>query len=83
VGVIENLAKRSAESKINDFVDYVRLGWNNYSFIFYIGGVSAILGSLFGTAGWLSVIATLIFFYYAGKFRKHLDAEKAKKTWKN
>lgn len=79
MGYIENIAKRAAQSEKGKFIDDVRVGWNNYSFIFYIGGISAILGSLFGVAGWLSTILTVLFFYYMGKFKKHLDIERAKK----
>ncbi len=83
MGTIENLAKRSSETKANEFFENVKLGWNSYSFVFYIGGVAAILGTIFGIAGWLSIFVTLFFFYYAGKFRRQLDREMSKKPWKN
>ena len=76
MGVINSMAKKAARSRHNEFLEYVRAGWSNYSFVFYIGGVSAILGSLFGIAGWLSVIVTVAFFYYAGKFVDELQLEK-------
>ena len=78
MGLVRNIARRAAHSKKSEFVDYVRHGWNNYSFIFYIGGISAILGGLFGIAGWLSIIVTVYFFYLAGKFKKEVDLEKEK-----
>jgi hypothetical protein len=56
----------------------MRVGWSNYSFLFYIGGVSAVLGGMFGLAGWVSAPATLIFFYYAGQFRQHVLRESKK-----
>ena len=73
---IHSIARKAAISKRGEFIDYVREGWNSYSFIFYIGGVSAILGSLFGIAGWLSVIVTVAFFYYAGKFVHMVRSER-------
>ncbi len=76
--VIHSMARKAARSKHSELLDRIRTGWNSYSFIFYIGGVSAILGSLFGVAGWLSVIVTVAFFYYAGKFVNELQQEKEK-----
>ena len=75
-GKINSIAKKAARSRHSEFLDRIRTGWNSYSFIFYIGGVSAILGSLFGVAGWLSVIVTVAFFYYAGRFVHELQQEK-------
>lgn len=74
--IIRPLARKAAHSKHIYFIEYVRHGWNNYSFIFYIGGISAILGKLFGVAGWLSVIVTVYFFYFMGKFKKEIELEK-------
>ncbi len=74
--IISSMARKAATAKPGEFLDLVRTGWNSYSFIFYIGGVSAILGSLFGIAGWLSVIVTVAFFYYAGRFVSELQKEK-------
>lgn len=75
---MKKLAKNAARSSIGGVMDNIRLGWSNYSFLFYIGGVSAILGSIFGLAGWLSTIVTVLFFYYAGEFRRHLAVESKK-----
>ena len=80
MGVIKHLAKNASRAKLGRITDNIRTGWNNYSFLFYIGGVSAILGSLFGLAGWASTIFTLTFFYYAGEFKKLMEEEK-KKIW--
>ena len=74
--IISSMARKAARSRHSELLDRIRTGWNSYSFIFYIGGVSAILGSLFGVAGWLSVIVTVAFFYYAGKFVNELQQEK-------
>ncbi len=79
--ILENIAERTAGSKLGNFVEGVRTGWNNYNFIFYIGGISAILGGLFGWAGWASIVITLLFFYYAGKFKEKVDiARKRRKA---
>ncbi len=80
MGAIERFVEKAVESRTSKFVETVRAGWNSYSFVFYIGGVSAILGSLFGVAGWLSIIITLAFFYYAGKFKMKYDEAKARKA---
>ncbi len=77
--ISEKLMARAAESKTGRFIDTIRTGWNSYSFIFYIGGISAILGSLFGIAGWLSIVVTIAFFYSAGRFRQRLDREKERR----
>jgi hypothetical protein len=71
--------KKAAASKTGKFIDAVRLGWNSYSFIFYIGGISAILGELFGWAGWLSTIITVLFFYYAGRLKEQVDLERKRR----
>ena len=61
-----------AKSRFHRVFDSIRVGWAQYNFIFYIGGVSALLGSVFGLAGWISTLFTLAFFYYAGEFEKHI-----------
>lgn len=71
--------EKVADSKLGRFVDDIKLGWNSYNFIFYIGGVAAILGSIFGLAGWAATIVTVLFFYYAGKFKRKLDLEKKRR----
>jgi hypothetical protein len=75
MSVIKKLAKNATRSTIGDFVDNIRVGWNNYSFLLYIGGASAILGGVFGLVGWASIVVTIVFFYYAGEFRKEVNAE--------
>jgi len=69
----DKLIMRYSHSGMGRFIDTVRTGWNNYSFIFYIGGISAILGSLFGWAGWLSTIVTVGFFYLTGRMKKRIE----------
>ena len=75
LGIRERFVDRYASSRIADFIDAVRLGWNSYSFIFYIGSISAILVGLFGGAGWISGIITVLFFYYSGKFKEKVDID--------
>ncbi len=77
------LLKKLAHSKLERFLDVVRHGYNSYGFIFYIGGISAILGGVFGVAGWLSIIVTIVFLYYAGKFKTFAEKEKNSKKHKN
>ena len=38
------LVRHAASSKPGHFIDTVRLGWNSFSFIFYIGGTDTIAG---------------------------------------
>ncbi len=75
--------KKLAHSKLEHFLDILRYGYNNYGFIFYIGGISAILGGVFGVAGWLSIVVTIAFLYYAGKFKIFVEKEKNSKRHKN
>lgn len=82
MGLIDRIAKRSAKSKHGKFIENIRYGWNNYSFVFYIGSISAILAGLFGIAGWLSIVITIAFLYYAGKIKKAIDVEKVKEEKK-
>jgi hypothetical protein len=77
--ISERLVERYASSRLGDFMSALRSGWNAYSFIFYIGGISAILGGIFGWAGWASAIVTLLFFYYAGKFKEKVDLHMKRK----
>jgi hypothetical protein len=81
LGVEERIVERYASSKISKFVSAVRLGWNSYSFIFYIGGISVILGGIY--SGWTAVAAviiTVVFFYYAGRFKEAVDRREKKKA---
>lgn len=75
MSVIKKLAKNATRSTIGSFIDTIRIGWTSYSFLFYIGGVSAILGGIFGDVGWISTIFTIMFFYFAGEFRKEVSAQ--------
>lgn len=76
--VIKHLAKNASRATLAKVIDNIRLGWTSYSFLFYIGGVSAILGGIFGLAGWASTILTVLFFYYAGEFKRNLEIESHK-----
>ena len=76
--VIKKLAKNASRSTIGDVIDNMRVGWTSDSFLFYIGGSSAILGGVFGLAGWASSALTIVAFYYAGEFRKQIRIETKK-----
>jgi hypothetical protein len=78
LGIVEKTVDRYATSKLSNFVNAVRLGWNSYSFLFYIGSISALLVGFFGLAGWISVAITILFFYYAGKFHETVEIDKKK-----
>jgi hypothetical protein len=79
MAISEKLVARAIDSRIGRVVEAMRLGWNSYSFIFYIGSISAILGTLFGSVGWLSVIVTILFFYFTGKFEQRVQKEKERR----
>lgn len=83
LGILERVVDNYASSRISNFISAVRLGWNSYSFIFYIGGIAAILVGLFGWAGWISVALTILFFYFAGKFKENVDIDKEKGATKS
>jgi hypothetical protein len=76
--VMKKLAKNASRSTIGDILDSIRIGWNSYSFLLALGGASAILGSVFGVAGWASSALTVTAFYYAGEFRKQVKREAKK-----
>ncbi len=76
--IIRPLARKLAKSKYGHVIEHIRYGWNNYSFIFYIGSISAIVAGLVGVYGGAAVLITIAFFYYAGKFKRELDREKEK-----
>ena len=46
LSIEERLLERYAASRIANFVDTMRMGWNAYNFIFYIGSIAAIFGIL-------------------------------------
>lgn len=78
LGAKERFVERYASSRVSRFITAVRQGWNSYSFIFYIGSISAILGGVYnGWAAVVVVIITIAFFYFAGIFNE--DVEQAKK----
>ncbi|MDE1855739.1 MAG: hypothetical protein KGH49_00685 [Candidatus Micrarchaeota archaeon] len=74
--LLEKAAHVFAHSRTGRFFEYVKIGWDNFNYIFYIGGISAILGGLFGLAGGFAVLLTIIFFYLAGRFMKELKNER-------
>ncbi len=82
MNVVERFAKRHMQSRFNHFIEMIRLGWNNYSFIFYIGSISAILGQFFGIAGAIATILTILFFYYAGRVSKVIEKERERERYR-
>lgn len=83
LGILERVVDNYASSRISNFISAVRLGWNSYSFLFYIGSISALLVGYFGMAGWISVIITILFFYYAGRFNEKVGINKKKGATKS
>ena len=67
-----------ARMRVLDIAEHVRIGWANYSYIFFIGGVIALLASAFGTWSAIAPVVTVGFFYYAGKFHERVQAMKPK-----
>lgn len=69
--MIEDFAADLARNRqVFNIVETMREGWNNYAFFFYIGSVSVILGAVFGLTGFVGILFTAAFFYYAGRFHK-------------
>jgi hypothetical protein len=68
------IAKLYAGSRLKDIVDNVRDGWNGFNFIFYIGGIGALLGAYFGLSGAVTVVLGIAFFYHVGKFHNSTKA---------
>jgi predicted permease len=71
--ITERVIERYAASRIAKFVDAMRVGWNAYNFIFYIASIAAIFGILTGWLGLFYVIVTILFFYYAGRFKEKVE----------
>ena len=63
-----------ARVRILEIAESVRIGWANYSYLFYIGGVSALLATAFGSWATIAPVVTICFFYYAGKFHERVQA---------
>ncbi len=79
MNISEKIVAKALDSRIGRATEAMRLGWNNYSFLFYIGSISAILGTLFGGIGWLSVIITVFFFYFVGRFEQKMMEERERR----
>ena len=73
LSVEERIIERYAASRMANFVDTMRMGWNAYNFIFYIGSIAAIFGILVGWVGLFYVVVTMLFFYCAGKFKERVE----------
>ncbi len=71
--LIDRSVQHFKTTQMHDFIDNVRTGWSNYSFIFYIGAVAAILGNYLGLAGTAALPVGVGVFYYLGKFHKRLS----------
>ena len=54
-------------------VEEVRYGYDKYGFLFFIGGVGAVLGSYLGIAGVGATAVTILFFWSAGRVHKHIQ----------
>lgn len=76
--IMRSLARNASRSTLGNALDSLRIGWSSYSFLLYIGSAAAILGGFFGFAGWISVVLTVVLFYYAGEFKKHVNIESKK-----
>ena len=72
----ERIARFGAHSHLGRKIDLIREGWNSYSFLFFIGGVATILGGILGLGAGIATVVTLVFFYYAGKFKRQVDEER-------
>jgi hypothetical protein len=71
--MINQIVKLYANSRLHIALNKIREGWQNYSFLFYIGSIGAILGKEWGIAGGGATALGLIFFYYIGDFHKKVE----------
>ncbi len=83
LSVTEKIIEKYTISRTERFIETMRLGWNAYNFIFYIGSIAAILGVLTGWIGVFYVIITMLFFYYAGKFKEKVELAKERNKLKS
>ena len=58
---------------IYNIIRTIKTGWAEWSFIFYIGAIGALLGSYFKLAGVSATLLALGFFYGAGKLHEHAE----------
>ncbi len=56
-----------------NIVRTIKKGWDAWNWVFYIGGISTIIGGYFKLAGVASLIVALAFFYFMGKFHEHAE----------
>ena len=59
--------------RIYKIIRTIKTGWAEWSFVFYIGAIGALLGSYFKLAGVSATILALGFFYGAGKLHEHAE----------
>jgi uncharacterized membrane protein len=83
LSVSERIIERYTVSRLERFLEAMKAGWNAYNFVFYIGSIAAILGVLTGWIGVFYVLITMLFFYYAGKFREKVEAAKKRNESKS
>ncbi len=72
--ILYNTAKQFHESSIHKIVRDIKKGWSEYNFLFYIGGISVILGNLMGFVGLTAMPVGLFFFWVAGRFSSQMGA---------
>ena len=76
--MISKIANLLIRSKAHHIINSIRIGWNNYSFLFYIGGISTIIGGVIGIAAApIAIILTLVIFYYLGQLHVKLQQKQA------
>ena len=56
----------------------IKTGWAEYSWVFYIGAIGALLGAYFRIAGIASIILACAFFYGAGRLHEHAERKMSK-----
>ena len=76
--MLSKLAKHYSKTHLSKIVDDLRIGYNQYSFFFWIPSIVALLASLLGLDLLLAFPLTLAFFWFAGRFHKELESQRAR-----
>jgi hypothetical protein len=61
------------QRKAYNIVRTIKTGWSEWSWLFYIGSIGALLGSYFKVVGIASIALAGAFFYGMGKLHEHAE----------
>ncbi|MDE1768779.1 MAG: hypothetical protein KGH64_03285 [Candidatus Micrarchaeota archaeon] len=82
ISIVKPAAKFITSTRMHQILFEIRTGWNSYSFLFYISGISVITWAFLGLASSLAaLVITFAIFYYLGKIHNEalsMEAEQNK-----